>query len=325
MSSEDAVELVKKRKLDEDDEGVEEGSIISKKSNKMENASSNSAAGIHTNSASIDSSSKPDHLYDASVWNFSSSTEEPLFLSPPQRRIAHTTLPSRYRHLRRAEPFCRPAQQHTFHARFLHETERKGGKKKTNNPLLKEKRKKKIRTMQSLVATRKAAKAFAPLAPSALRTLGARWHAAAAGGGEQQDVVVIGGGPGGYVAAIKAAQLGLKVTCVEGRGTLGGTCHPRAAKSTQSLGRRPFRCHRRSHRRPRRRSRRRYCRAGRCPDRPLRAAQGAVRHAGHAKEGEHRRRRVPGAGEDGGRGGGAEDSLPLFRQHPRRQVAAADL
>jgi pyruvate/2-oxoglutarate dehydrogenase complex dihydrolipoamide dehydrogenase (E3) component len=39
-----------------------------------------------------------------------------------------------------------------------------------------------------------------------------------------QDVVVIGGGPGGYVAAIKGAQLGLKVTCVEGRGSLGGTC-----------------------------------------------------------------------------------------------------
>ncbi|RKO88163.1 hypothetical protein BDK51DRAFT_35507 [Blyttiomyces helicus] len=38
------------------------------------------------------------------------------------------------------------------------------------------------------------------------------------------DVVVIGGGPGGYVAAIKAAQLGLKSACVEGRGTLGGTC-----------------------------------------------------------------------------------------------------
>jgi dihydrolipoamide dehydrogenase len=38
------------------------------------------------------------------------------------------------------------------------------------------------------------------------------------------DVVVIGGGPGGYVAAIRAAQLGLKVACVEGRGTLGGTC-----------------------------------------------------------------------------------------------------
>lgn len=38
------------------------------------------------------------------------------------------------------------------------------------------------------------------------------------------DVVVIGGGPGGYVAAIKAAQLGLKVACVEKRGSLGGTC-----------------------------------------------------------------------------------------------------
>eukprot|EP00877_Chromochloris_zofingiensis_P006265 jgi/Chrzof1/1892/Cz10g25060.t1 len=42
--------------------------------------------------------------------------------------------------------------------------------------------------------------------------------------GEQQDLVIIGGGPGGYVAAIKAGQLGLKVTCVEGRGRLGGTC-----------------------------------------------------------------------------------------------------
>ncbi len=38
------------------------------------------------------------------------------------------------------------------------------------------------------------------------------------------DLVVIGGGPGGYVAAIKAAQLGLKVACVEKRGRLGGTC-----------------------------------------------------------------------------------------------------
>lgn len=39
-----------------------------------------------------------------------------------------------------------------------------------------------------------------------------------------QDLVVIGGGPGGYAAAIKAAQLGLNVTCVEKRGALGGTC-----------------------------------------------------------------------------------------------------
>ena len=38
------------------------------------------------------------------------------------------------------------------------------------------------------------------------------------------DLVVIGGGPGGYVAAIRAAQLGLKTACVEARETLGGTC-----------------------------------------------------------------------------------------------------
>lgn len=37
-------------------------------------------------------------------------------------------------------------------------------------------------------------------------------------------MIVVGGGPGGYVNAIKAAQLGLKVACVEGRGALGGTC-----------------------------------------------------------------------------------------------------
>ncbi|WP_417843715.1 dihydrolipoyl dehydrogenase [Thalassospira sp.] len=41
---------------------------------------------------------------------------------------------------------------------------------------------------------------------------------------ETYDIVVIGGGPGGYVCAIRAAQLGLKVACVEKRGTLGGTC-----------------------------------------------------------------------------------------------------
>ncbi len=41
---------------------------------------------------------------------------------------------------------------------------------------------------------------------------------------EAYDLVVIGGGPGGYVAAIRAAQLGMKTACVEKRGSLGGTC-----------------------------------------------------------------------------------------------------
>ena len=41
---------------------------------------------------------------------------------------------------------------------------------------------------------------------------------------EEFDFLVIGGGPGGYVGAIRAAQLGLKTACIESRGTLGGTC-----------------------------------------------------------------------------------------------------
>ena len=41
---------------------------------------------------------------------------------------------------------------------------------------------------------------------------------------DEFDVVIIGSGPGGYVAAIRAAQLGLKTACVEKRETLGGTC-----------------------------------------------------------------------------------------------------
>ena len=41
---------------------------------------------------------------------------------------------------------------------------------------------------------------------------------------ETFDVIVIGSGPGGYVCAIRAAQLGMKVACVEKRATLGGTC-----------------------------------------------------------------------------------------------------
>ncbi|KAF5244467.1 hypothetical protein FANTH_7736 [Fusarium anthophilum] len=41
---------------------------------------------------------------------------------------------------------------------------------------------------------------------------------------EEKDLVVIGGGVAGYVAAIKAGQEGMKVTCIEKRGSLGGTC-----------------------------------------------------------------------------------------------------
>ena len=40
---------------------------------------------------------------------------------------------------------------------------------------------------------------------------------------EKFQAVVIGGGPGGYVCAIRLAQLGLKVACIESRGSLGGT------------------------------------------------------------------------------------------------------
>ncbi len=45
-----------------------------------------------------------------------------------------------------------------------------------------------------------------------------------AGAMSPYDVVIIGGGPGGYNAAIRAGQLGLKVACIEKRATLGGTC-----------------------------------------------------------------------------------------------------
>lgn len=41
---------------------------------------------------------------------------------------------------------------------------------------------------------------------------------------KSHDLVIIGGGPAGYVAAIKAAQLGYNTACVEKRGRLGGTC-----------------------------------------------------------------------------------------------------
>ncbi|GBG65266.1 Glycine decarboxlase L-protein (GDC-L) [Chara braunii] len=62
-------------------------------------------------------------------------------------------------------------------------------------------------------------------AVAAMRGTGGRSFASAAAKvNEEADVVVIGGGPGGYVAAIKAGQLGFKTTCVEKRGSLGGTC-----------------------------------------------------------------------------------------------------
>ncbi|KAF2068773.1 hypothetical protein CYY_009902 [Polysphondylium violaceum] len=57
---------------------------------------------------------------------------------------------------------------------------------------------------------------------SSLRTIqrtGLRYYTT-----ESKDIIVIGGGPGGYVAGIKAGQLGLKVAVVEKRGKLGGTC-----------------------------------------------------------------------------------------------------
>jgi hypothetical protein len=72
------------------------------------------------------------------------------------------------------------------------------------------------------LARRRAAEAVLLRRPHA-----AAWASACRGyaaSGEESDVVVIGGGPGGYVAAIKAAQLGLKTTCIEKRGALGGTC-----------------------------------------------------------------------------------------------------
>src|SRR2546421_6892516 len=40
----------------------------------------------------------------------------------------------------------------------------------------------------------------------------------------EHDLIIIGAGPGGYVAAIRAAQLGLKVACIEKEPALGGTC-----------------------------------------------------------------------------------------------------
>jgi len=51
----------------------------------------------------------------------------------------------------------------------------------------------------------------------------------------QYDVAVIGAGPGGYVAAIRAGQLGLKVACIEKDERLGGTCLLRGCIPTKAL------------------------------------------------------------------------------------------
>ncbi|KAG2428511.1 hypothetical protein HXX76_011628 [Chlamydomonas incerta] len=73
--------------------------------------------------------------------------------------------------------------------------------------------------VQALVASRRGGRHAYSFLASLLSQQQRRFAAAA-----EKDVVVVGGGPGGYVAAIKAAQLGLSVACVEGRGALGGTC-----------------------------------------------------------------------------------------------------
>ncbi|KAJ8601570.1 hypothetical protein CTAYLR_005219 [Chrysophaeum taylorii] len=69
---------------------------------------------------------------------------------------------------------------------------------------------------------RQIAGGFVKSAGRARLAVGPRYLSSSAG--DQYDVVVVGGGPGGYVAAIKASQLGLKTACVESRGRLGGTC-----------------------------------------------------------------------------------------------------
>ncbi|KAI0287850.1 dihydrolipoyl dehydrogenase [Russula brevipes] len=76
-------------------------------------------------------------------------------------------------------------------------------------------------------ASKSTASRLARHTPSAAAIQVGRWQHSIRGlatPSGQYDAVVIGGGPGGYVAAIKAAQLGLKTACIEKRGTLGGTC-----------------------------------------------------------------------------------------------------
>jgi dihydrolipoamide dehydrogenase len=53
--------------------------------------------------------------------------------------------------------------------------------------------------------------------------------------GQEFDIIIIGAGPGGYVAAIRAAQLGMRVACVEKDKTLGGTCLNRGCIPSKAL------------------------------------------------------------------------------------------
>jgi dihydrolipoamide dehydrogenase len=70
----------------------------------------------------------------------------------------------------------------------------------------------------------KSAPAAAAPAPKPAPAANAALAPAATAAGGDFDVIIIGSGPGGYVCAIRAAQLGLKTACVEKRETLGGTC-----------------------------------------------------------------------------------------------------
>ena len=70
-------------------------------------------------------------------------------------------------------------------------------------------------------------KSSSRLTPTFYRVVGGSTSSArhlSSSSSNEADLVVIGGGPGGYVAAIKAAQLGMKTVCIEKRETLGGTC-----------------------------------------------------------------------------------------------------
>ncbi|KAK0648787.1 hypothetical protein B0T16DRAFT_119842 [Cercophora newfieldiana] len=77
---------------------------------------------------------------------------------------------------------------------------------------------------QRLIARTVARPAFVPSSLPRIVPSTSRWSRMYASAAEEKDLVIIGGGVAGYVAAIKAGQEGMKVTCIEKRGTLGGTC-----------------------------------------------------------------------------------------------------